>query len=104
MSMKTVIVALATTAPLVIVATAMPANAQDDKKQAQANFHLADANQDRQLDFDEFKTFINLNADHNLGRASMIRRFGMHSRAFGTLDTDDNGVITPHEIAAKAKR
>ncbi|MEM6500146.1 MAG: hypothetical protein AAF709_26005 [Pseudomonadota bacterium] len=104
MSLKTIITALATTAPFFVVTLAAPANAQDDRKQAQANFQLADANQDRQLDFDEFKTFINLNADHNLGRAGMIRRFGMHSRAFGTLDTDNNGAITPHELTAKAQR
>ncbi|MEM8975702.1 MAG: hypothetical protein AAGD43_26860 [Pseudomonadota bacterium] len=104
MALKGIITALVTTAPLVAITISVPANAQDDRKQARANFQAADANQDRQLDFDEFKTFINLNADHNLGRAGMIRRFGMHSRAFGTLDTDSNGAITPQEIAAKAQR
>ena len=75
-----------------------------DRKQVQANFQQADANQDAQLDTAEFKTFINLNADHGLGRASTIRRFGAYGRAFSTLDTNGNGAVSREEIAAKAQR
>lgn len=75
-----------------------------DSKQAQANFQKADANQDKQLDTAEFKTFINLNAEHGLGRASTIRRFGGYGRAFSNLDTNGDGAVSRQEIAAKAQR
>ena len=82
-----------------------PALASDaDRKQAQANFQKADANKDEQLDTAEFKTFINLNADHGLGRASTIRRFGAYGRAFGTLDSNNDGAVSREEIAKQAQR
>jgi len=81
-----------------------PANADAGRAQAQANFQAADVNQDEVLDPTEFRTFINLNADHNLGRAAMIRRFGMHGKAFGQLDANGYGVMTPAEIASMAGR
>lgn len=83
---------------------AAPANADPQRAQAQANFQAADVNQDQQLDLAEFTTFINLNADHGLGRAGMIRRMGMHGRAFGTADANGDGVVTPEEIAARAQQ
>ena len=101
---KAIAIALTTTATLLTIGIAAPAVALDERKQAQANFRKADTNQDQQLDFSEFKTFINLNADHKLGRAGMIRSFGMHGRAFNTLDANGDGVVTRHEIAAKAQR
>ena len=104
MSPKIFTTTVLTTTTLLAIAVAMPASAQDERSQARANFQSADVNQDQQLDFDEFKTFVNLNADHNLGRASMIRRFGMHARAFGKLDANGDGIVTPQEIASKAQR
>ncbi|MEO0855111.1 MAG: hypothetical protein AAFY15_16630 [Cyanobacteria bacterium J06648_11] len=77
------------------------ASASDvNREQAKANFIQADINQDRVLDFNEFTQFVNLNAEHGIGRAGMIRRFGMHSRAFGKLDTNRDGIVTPEELAA----
>lgn len=77
------------------------ASASDvDREQAKANFIQADVNQDLVLDFREFTEFVNLNAEHGIGRAGMIRRFGMHSRAFGKLDTNRDGIVTPEELAA----
>ncbi len=81
-----------------------PASADAQRAQARANFQAADVNQDQVLDPAEFKTFINLNADHNLGRAGMIRRFGMYGRAFGTADANGDGVVSKQEIAARAQR
>ena len=77
---------------------------EPNREQAKASFLQADANQDRQLDLGEFIRFINLNADHGLGRAGMIRRFGLHSRAFGKLDSNRDGVISPDELAATQQR
>lgn len=82
-----------------------PAFASDaDRNQAQSNFQKADANEDEQLDAAEFKTFINLNADHGLGRASTIRRFGAYGRAFGTLDSNNDGAVSREEIAKQVQR
>ena len=85
-------------------AIAAPASADPQRAQAQANFQQADVNQDEQLDFAEFTTFINLNADHGLGRAGMIRRFGMHAKAFGRVDANRDGLVTKMEIATQAER
>ena len=105
MTSKTITTALFATATVLSTAFLMdPAGAQDQRKQAQANFKQADANQDQHLDFAEFKTFINLNADYGLGRARIIRRFGMHARAFGTLDSNEDGAVSRREIAAQAQR
>ena len=104
MTSKSITASLLTTAAFVTLATAVPANADQQRAQAQANFLQADINQDQQLDSAEFTTFINLNADHNLGRAGMIRRFGMHDRAFSQVDANGDGVVTKQEISAQAKR
>lgn len=104
MTRKTITATLTTMAALMSLTIAAPANADPQRAQAQANFQQADANQDGQLDYAEFTTFINLNADHGLGRAGMIRRFGMHGKAFGQVDANGDGVVSKQEIAAKAQR
>ncbi len=90
---------------LCAVAAALPAVAMDPSRaQARANFVKADINQDRHLDYAEFKIFINLNADHNIGRASMIRRFNAHDRAFLRVDLDRDGRISPAELSEASNR
>ena len=73
---------------------------EPNREQAKANFLQADANQDRHLNFTEFTKFLNLNADHNIGRAATIRRFGMHGRAFQKVDANRDGMVSPQELAA----
>ncbi len=85
------------------MALVLPATASSERAQAQANFLKADANQDKQLDFAEFKTFLNLNADQGLGRAPRIRRFGMYSRAFNMTDENGDGIVSKQEIEAQAQ-
>lgn len=85
------------------IALALPATATSQRAQAQANFLKADANQDKQLDYAEFKTFVNHNADQGLGRAPRIRRFGMYSRAFKMADENGDGVVSKQEIEAQAQ-
>ena len=86
------------------LAIAAPANADPQRAQAQANFVQADVNKDEQLDYTEFKTFINLNADHNLGRAAAVRRFSMYEKAFGQADANRDGIVSKQEITAQAQR
>jgi hypothetical protein len=95
--------------PLVVTAVALlaislPAAANDNPKRAQAqiNFQSADVDKNEQLNQAEFKTFINLNADHNLGQTSSIRRFGMYTKAFKKADANGDGVVTKEEIASQA--
>ena len=90
-------------AVLLSISIVMPAKADQRREQAQANFLQADLNEDQYLDFGEFTAFINLNADHNLGRATQIRRLGMHRRAFGQLDANRDGLVSREELAAQAQ-
>lgn len=92
------------TACLLATSIAGSAFAQDKRDQARANFEQADVNKDGRLDPAEFTTFINLNADHGLGRAATIRRFSRYAQAFGTLDTNKDGVVSRQEIAAQAQQ
>lgn len=99
-----------TTTPLVaatmaLVALTLPAAANDNPKraQAQANFQAADVDKNGQLNLAEFKTFTNLNADHNIGRASSIRRLGTYTKAFKVVDSNGDGVVTKEEVAAQAQ-
>ncbi|MEP0391694.1 EF-hand domain-containing protein, partial [Erythrobacter sp.] len=64
------------------------------------NFQQADKNDDRKLNPREFKAFINANAEDDIGRASMVRRFGAYDRAFARLDADKDGEITRAELLA----
>lgn len=79
------------------------AHADPQREQLKANFLAADADNNGQLNVAEFNTFINLNADHKLGRASSIRRFGMYKKAFKEIDANGDGIVTKEEIAAHAK-
>jgi Ca2+-binding EF-hand superfamily protein len=93
-----------TTAALVALSLYTSVHANPQRAQFQANFQAADGDKNEQLDVAEFKEFINLNADHNLGRAAAIRRFGMYKKAFQEVDANGDGTVTKEEIAARAKQ
>lgn len=102
MTLKAAIIAPIIAASLLVISAAAPAHAQEDREAVRANFQEADSNDDDQLDSDEFTTFINLNADDNLGRASTIRSLGMYGTAFSRADVNDDGFVTREEIEAGA--
>ncbi len=104
MTTKLKVTAFLASAAALSLAIAAPANADPERAQAQANFLQADVNNDGQLDYSEFTIFVNLNADHGLGRAGMIRRFGMHEKAFSEADANRDGVVSKEEIASQAPR
>jgi Ca2+-binding EF-hand superfamily protein len=75
------------------------AAAQDDKQKAAAeNFQQADADKDGKLSKTEFRKFIDLNAADKLGRAATIKSYGMYDTAFGRVDANKDGFVTPDEI------
>lgn len=73
-----------------------------DTAQARQNFAIADVNNDLKLNPAEFKRYINLNADHNIGRAATVRRVGAYGKAFSRLDANGDGLVTRPEIKAAA--
>jgi len=78
--------------------TARKSLPQTDANLAKQNLQQADANGDKVLSYMEFVTFINLNAEDNIGRASMIKSRNLYSRAFNRLDKNGDGKITAAEI------
>ena len=72
--------------------------------QVQTNFKTADADRNDQLNLAEFKIFVNLNADQNLGQAISVRRFGIYTNAFKKLDANGDGILTKHEIATQVQQ
>jgi Ca2+-binding EF-hand superfamily protein len=83
-----------------VVLSAVPAIAQlapADLKIAEANFKKANVSGSGKLTADEFKTFIDLNADAKIGKAAKIKSFGAYSKAFAAVDADKDGTITWEE-------
>jgi Ca2+-binding EF-hand superfamily protein len=74
------------------------ANQSEQQAKREANFRAADADGNGALSQAEFQTFIDANADDNLGHASKIRRFGAYERAFKKVDKDNNGTVSWSEV------
>ena len=90
-------------AVIALLALSASAHADPQREQLKANFLAADVDKNGLLNVAEFKVFINLNADHKLGRAASIRRFEMYAKAFKEIDANGDGIVTQEEIAAQAK-
>ena len=85
------------------IGTAHAQLAPEALKQAQANFKAANASGSGALTAAEFKTFIDLNAAAQIGRAPKIKANNAYDRAFGKVDADKDGKITWDEyVAAQA--
>jgi hypothetical protein len=69
-------------------------------QQAEANFKAANASGNGALTAAEFKTFIDLNAAAQIGRAAKIKANDAYGRAFGKVDADGNGNVTWAEYLA----
>jgi len=76
-----------------------PAIAQQSELGAE-NYREADANGDGVLAYAEFATFLDLNAEDDLGQAAMISARGLHARAFARVDANEDGVVSPQELQA----
>lgn len=96
-----VVAAVAATA----IGTTGPALASDAQKELIAeNFMEADVDADGALTLSEFTALIDLNAADNIGRARIVQRMGRQETAFGRLDADGDGLVTPEEISERAAR
>ena len=86
---------------LAFAVIATGAAAQDaNQKAASENFQQADANDDGKLSKSEFRKFIDLNAEDKIGRAATVKSYGMYDTAFGRVDANEDGYITPDELKA----
>jgi len=94
--------------PTALVAALLPgavaAASEAEREKAAENFVQADVDADGALTLAEFTTLIDLNAEDDLGRAATVKRFGGYAKAFGRIDSDGDGVVTPAEIRAQAER
>lgn len=86
-------IALALTVTLCVVAP-LTAQAQQEA------FMAADKNGDTKLDAAEFKTFIDGLAAAGNPMAGKIKGAGRYGLAFGRIDKDKNGLLTPAELSA----
>lgn len=85
---------------LVMAAPAFAQTSAADQKAVRTNFKQADANKDGKLSKSEFRRFIDENAKDNIGRASMVKRFGAYDAAFARVDTNKDGIVTGKELVA----
>ncbi|MEM6421664.1 MAG: hypothetical protein AAF698_03670 [Pseudomonadota bacterium] len=102
--MNTTVKIPALIAVLVFGATSGAHAGDANREQAVANFMQADANADGALTLSEFTILVDLNAEHGIGRASMIKRFGRYGMAFGRLDGNADGLVTPEEMQALSQQ
>lgn len=69
-------------------------------KQAEQNFKAANASGSGSLSAAEFKTFVDLNAAAQIGRAGKIKANDAYSRAFAKVDANKDGAISWQEYLA----
>ena len=84
--------------------SAVAQSESEDRRMAQENFAEADKNGDNRLDRDEFRIFIDANADDEIGRSSMVRRWRLYRTAFRRVDANKDDVITRQELDAMGRR
>lgn len=89
---------------LLLVVNAANAEEKDVRAIVESNFQSADADGDGSLSSTEFRSLIDANAENEIGRAAMVKRFGAYKRAFKTADRDGNGGVTWAEIIENASQ
>lgn len=80
-----------------------PATAQYET-QSVAAFLGADTNGDENLDFNEFRVFIQTMAAAGAPMSRRIRTFGVYGIAFGRVDLNNDGLASPEELRAAEAR
>lgn len=85
-------VALVLTSPTAQASDLNPTAAEIDA------FLGADLDQDRHLNMDEFRAFVAAMADAGQSTSQTIRFFGVYEFAFGVVDSDEDGLLSPDEL------
>ncbi|TWI84826.1 EF hand domain-containing protein [Roseibium hamelinense] len=82
----------------------LPATASSQTAETAArNYQAADQNDDGVLVYEEFVSFIDMNAAANLGNARRVQSRGLYARAFKRLDGNGDGFVTPVELQNAAR-
>lgn len=96
--------AIAAVAALAAPTLASAEMSEADRELAAENFMQADADADGRLTLPEFEQLIALNAEDDLGRARLLRRFGREEMAFRRIDGNADGAVTPEEMRETAEQ
>ena len=75
------------------------AEERDPRAIIESNFKAADADGNGRLSPAEFRALIDANAESEIGRAAMVKRFGAYDRAFSAADQDGDGSVAWSEIS-----
>lgn len=67
-----------------------------------ADFKASDKNGDSLLQPDEFRAFIDIQADNGNKTAQRVKSFRAYDRAFSRIDADEDGEISGEELRAIA--
>ncbi|MEO1749499.1 MAG: hypothetical protein AAFR27_12945, partial [Pseudomonadota bacterium] len=76
---------------VILALTFSSAAVAQTSNQVRENFQQADANGDTLLTYDEFVTFIELNAADEVGNAARLKARNMFQTAFGRVDANGDG-------------
>lgn len=68
------------------------------------HFTLADANSDDGLDAEEFKAFVELEAEDDIGASRRIQSMQIYDRAFRRMDRNEDGMLSRDEIGLAQSR
>ena len=91
--------------PLLIFMTAgASADASQMLPETAEHFTLADANADDGLDAEEFKAFVELEAEDDIGASRRIQSMQIYDRAFRRMDRNEDGMLSREEIGLAQSR
>ena len=91
--------------PLLIFMTAgASADASQMLPETAEHFTLADANADDGLDAEEFKAFVELEAEDDIGASRRIQSMQIYDRAFRRMDRNEDGILSRDEIGLAQSR
>ena len=61
---------------------------------------MADQNSDEKLSLEEFKIFVNLEAEDDIGKSRKLKRYKKYETGYTKMDANKDGALTLEEIAA----
>ena len=83
---------------LLLITTGASADASQMLPETAEHFTIADANADDGLDAEEFKAFVELEAEDDIGASRRIQSMQIYDRAFRRMDRNEDGMLSRDEI------